>query len=185
MAVWEVHSSRHAHRRRLSVPSSPQARSYPFAFEIRPSDTWLFSVDTLNFEFDSKRDQHRQLASALYQTGELKNAAEHFAAVATRMPGGPMRDFAGIVYARIDRAPDAMRNAGRAGDRAASFPRNGVGRICAAGQAAAALTHLRTAAEVQQATAEAHQFLGDAYKKQETPPRPPKRAAGQTSLARK
>jgi choline-sulfatase len=112
---------------------------------------------------------HYELASALYETGDLTTAAAHFAIVASRMPNwADARYSLGSVYARIDRVPDATSELKAA---LALEPRHFranllLGRILTLqGQAAAALPLLHTAVDVEPSTAEAHQFLADAYEK--------------------
>ena len=74
----------------------------------------------------------------------------------------------GSVYARIDRVPEALAELRAAIDLEPRHFRANLllGRILAlSGQAQAAVAHLRTAADVQPTSAEAHEFLADAYEK--------------------
>src|SRR5262245_57302363 len=110
-----------------------------------------------------------ELASAYYESGDLKTAATHFGVVAARMPKwADARYSLASVYARIDRVGDAI---GELKASLAIAPRHFranllLGRILTLqGQALEALPYLRTAADVQPSTAEAHQFLADAYDK--------------------
>jgi len=112
---------------------------------------------------------HYELAVALYETGDLRRAAQEFELVAARMPRwADARYSLGSVYARIDRVPDAVRELRAALDLEARHFRGNLllGRILTLqGQAAAALPYLRTATEVDPASSEAHAFLADAYDK--------------------
>jgi len=110
-----------------------------------------------------------ELASALYESGNLKTAATHYAIVAARMPNwADARYSLGSVYARIDRVPDALVELKAA---LALEPRHFranllLGRLMTLlGQGSDAVAYLRTAIDVQPANAEAHQFLADAYDK--------------------
>jgi predicted Zn-dependent protease len=72
------------------------------------------------------------------------------------------------VYARIDRVADAVAELRAAvGLEPTHFRANLLlGRILTLqGQSTAAVAHLQTAATVQPGSAEAHQFLADAYEK--------------------
>src|SRR4051794_5040108 len=109
-----------------------------------------------------------ELASALYETGDLKAAAAHFAVVAVALPeSADARYSLGSVYARIDRVPDAMAElrAALALD-ARHFRANLLlGRILSLkGENAAAVPYLRMAVEVRPSSTEAKQFLADALK---------------------
>jgi len=112
---------------------------------------------------------HYELAVALYETGDLRRAAQEFELVAARMPRwADARYSLGSVYARIDRVPDAVRELRAALELEARHFRGNLllGRILTLqGQAAAALPYLRTAAEVDPSSSEAHSFLADAYEK--------------------
>ena len=112
---------------------------------------------------------HYELAVALYETGDLRRAAQEFELVASQMPRwADARYSLGSVYARIDRVPDAVRELRAALDLEARHFRGNLllGRILTLqGQAAAALPYLRTATEVDPASSEAHAFLADAYDK--------------------
>jgi len=110
-----------------------------------------------------------ELASALYETGNAKGAADEFAIVAKKMPDwADARYSLGSVYARIDRVPDAIAELKRA---VALEPRHFqanllLGRILTLrGDKIAAVPYLRTAMEVQPDSVEAKQFLADALKK--------------------
>jgi arylsulfatase A-like enzyme/Flp pilus assembly protein TadD len=112
---------------------------------------------------------HYELGSALYETGDLKGAAELFAIVAARMPQwADARYSLGSVLARIDRVGEASAEL-----RAAIVlePRHFranllLGRILTLqDQGATAVGYLQTATTVQPASAEAHRFLADAYEK--------------------
>src|SRR5262249_7091214 len=110
-----------------------------------------------------------ELASALYESGDLKTAAAHYAIVAARMPNwADARYSLGSVYARIDRVPDAMVELKA---ELALEPRHFranllLGRLMTLlGQGSDALAYLRAAVDVQPANAEAHQFLAEAYDK--------------------
>ena len=112
---------------------------------------------------------HYELALALYETGDLKTAASHFQIVASRMPKwADARYSLASVYARIDRIDEATAElrAALALD-ARHFRANLLlGRILTLqGQPAAAVEFLRTATVVQPSSAEAFQFLADAYEK--------------------
>jgi len=110
-----------------------------------------------------------ELASALYETGDLRRAADQFAFVAGRMPQwADARYSLGSVYARIDRVADAVVELAAAiGLEPRHFRANLLlGRIQSLqGRAADALPHLKTAVETQPGSAEAHDFLADAYEK--------------------
>jgi tetratricopeptide (TPR) repeat protein len=112
---------------------------------------------------------HYELGVALYETGDLQTAARHFEIVALRMPNmADARYSLGSVYARIDRVPEAVTELRAA---LALEPRHFrgnllLGRILTLqGQPLDAITRLRSAVEAQPASAEAHQFLADAYDK--------------------
>ena len=110
-----------------------------------------------------------ELASALYETGDLRRAADQFAAVAERMPQwADARYSLGAVYARIDRVADAVAElTGAIALEPRHFRANLLlGRLqTLQGRAADAVPHLKTAVEVQPDNAEAHDFLADAYDK--------------------
>jgi tetratricopeptide (TPR) repeat protein len=112
---------------------------------------------------------HYELGSALYETGDLKGAAEHFGLVAARMPKfADARYSFGSVLARIDRVTDALVELRAAIDIEPRHFRANLllGRILTLqGQGDAALGPLQTAVAVQPGAAEAHQFLADAYEK--------------------
>jgi arylsulfatase A-like enzyme/Flp pilus assembly protein TadD len=112
---------------------------------------------------------HYELGVALYETGDLNAAAGHFAIVAAKMPAwADARYSLGSVYARIDRVPDALVELRAA---LALEPRHFranllLGRLLTLrGDAAHAVPYLRTALEIQPASADAKQFLADALKK--------------------
>jgi arylsulfatase A-like enzyme/Tfp pilus assembly protein PilF len=112
---------------------------------------------------------HYELASALYETGDLKGAAEHFGVVAQRMPqwADARYSFASVL-ARIDRVADAMTELRAAlALEARHFRANLLlGRLLTLqNQSATAVKFLETAADVQPANSEAHEFLADAYEK--------------------
>ncbi len=110
---------------------------------------------------------HYELGAALYETGDLKAAAGHFAIVASRMPQwADARYSLGSVYARIDRVAEAIAEL-RAS--LALEPRHFranllLGRILTLQGDASAVTYLRTAVDVQPDSAEARQFLADSLK---------------------
>jgi len=110
---------------------------------------------------------HYELASALYESGDLKAAAGHYATVASKMPQwADARYSLGSVYARIDRVADAIVEL-RAS--IALEPRHFranllIGRILTLQHDTSAATYLRTAVDVQPDSAEARQFLADALK---------------------
>jgi predicted Zn-dependent protease len=110
-----------------------------------------------------------ELGVALYETGDLKSAAEELGIVASKMPKwADVRYSLGSVYARIDRVPDAIRELQAAIDLEPRHFRANLllGRILAlSGRADSAVAHLRTAVDVQPSSAEAHEFLADAYDK--------------------
>ena len=112
---------------------------------------------------------HYELGSALYETGDLKGAADHFGLVAARMPKfADARYSFGSVLARIDRVADALVELRAAIDIEPRHFRANLllGRILTLqGQVDAALGPLQTAVAVRPAAAEAHQFLADAYEK--------------------
>jgi arylsulfatase A-like enzyme/uncharacterized protein HemY len=112
---------------------------------------------------------HYELALALYETGDLKTAASHFQIVASRMPKwADARYSLASVDARIDKIDEATTELRAA---LALEPRHFranllLGRILTLqGQAGAAVEYLRTATAVQSSSAEAYQFLADAYEK--------------------
>ena len=110
-----------------------------------------------------------ELGVALYETGDLKSAAEQLEIVGAKMPKwADARYSLGSVYARIDRVADAMRELQAAIDLEPRHFRANLllGRILAlSGRADSAVAHLRMAVDVQPASAEAHEFLADAYDK--------------------
>ena len=110
-----------------------------------------------------------ELASAFYESGDLKTAASHFAIVASRLPKwADARYSLASVYARIDRVDEAVAELREAlGLEPKHFRANLLlGRILTLrGQAVAALPHLQTAASVQPSDAETQRFLADAYDK--------------------
>ena len=110
-----------------------------------------------------------ELGVAYYESGDLPKAAREFEAVVTRLPEfADARYSLGSVYARIDRVADAIKEL-----RAvlAIEPRHFranllLGRILTLqNQGTAALPHLRTAVDVDPRSAEALEFLADAYDK--------------------
>jgi arylsulfatase A-like enzyme/Tfp pilus assembly protein PilF len=112
---------------------------------------------------------HYELGVALYETGDLKGAAAQLEIVASRMPKwADARYSLGSVYARIDRVPDAVTELRAA---LALEPKHFranllLGRILTLqGTPAPAIDLLKTATAVQPTSAEAHQFLADAYEK--------------------
>jgi len=137
-----------------------RARQYPGAIEALQKAVTLDAQSML---------AQYELASALYESGDLKTAATHYAIVAARMPNwADARYSLGSVYARIDRVPDALVELKAA---LALEPRHFranllLGRLMTLlGQGSDAVAYLRTAVGVQPANAEAHQFLADAYDK--------------------
>jgi arylsulfatase A-like enzyme/Flp pilus assembly protein TadD len=110
-----------------------------------------------------------ELGVALYESGDPKSAAGELEIVASKMPKwADVRYSLGSVYARIDRVPDATRELQAAIDLEPRHFRANLllGRILAlSGRADAAVPHLRTAVDVQPSSAEAHDFLADAYEK--------------------
>ena len=103
----------------------------------------------------------------MYETGDLKSAAGELENVAAKMPKwADVRYSLGSVYARIDRVADATRELQAAIDLEPRHFRANLllGRILAlSGHADSAVPHLRTAVDVQPSSAEAHEFLADAY----------------------
>ena len=112
---------------------------------------------------------HYELGVALYEIGDSKGAAAQLEIVATRMPKwADARYSLGSVYARIDRVADALTELRAALELDSKHFRANLllGRILTLqGNAAAAIEPLRTAASVQPSSAEAQQFLADAYEK--------------------
>jgi choline-sulfatase len=110
-----------------------------------------------------------ELGVALYETGDLKASASELEIVAAKMPKwADVRYSLGSVYARIDRIADATRELQAAIDLEPRHFRANLllGRILAlSGRAESAVPHLRTAVDVQPSSAEAHEFLADAYDK--------------------
>jgi choline-sulfatase len=110
-----------------------------------------------------------ELASAYYESGDLKSAASHFGIVASRLPKwADARYSLGSVYARIDRVDEAVAELRAAlGLEPQHFRANLLlGRILTLrNQGAAALPFLQTAASVQPSDAETQRFLADAYDK--------------------
>jgi choline-sulfatase len=108
-----------------------------------------------------------ELGVALYETGDLKAAAAELEIVAAKMPKwADVRYSLGSVDARIDRIADATRELQAAIDLEPRHFRANLllGRILAlSGRAESAVPHLRTAVDVQPSSAEAHEFLADAY----------------------
>src|SRR4029077_20127770 len=101
---------------------------------------------------------HYELASALYDSGDLNGAAAHFAIVAAKMPDwADARYSLGSVYARIDRVVDAAAEL-RAALAFAPRPFRAnllLGRILTLrGDKAAAVPYLQTAVSVDPASAE-------------------------------
>ena len=111
---------------------------------------------------------HYELASALYETGDVTSAARHFAVVASTMPAwADARYSLGSVYARIDRIPDAIAELRAALDLEPRHFRANLllGRILTLrGEAPLAVPYLRTAVNVQPDSSEAKQFLAEALK---------------------
>jgi arylsulfatase A-like enzyme/Flp pilus assembly protein TadD len=110
-----------------------------------------------------------ELASALYERGDLKGAAAHFAIVAGQMPeSADARYSLGSVYARIDRVDEALTELHAA---IALEPRHFranllLGRILTLrGDKASAIPYLQTAVSVDASSNEAKQFLADALKR--------------------
>jgi arylsulfatase A-like enzyme/Flp pilus assembly protein TadD len=110
-----------------------------------------------------------ELASALYETGDLTSAAGHFAVVASKMPAwADARYSLGSVYARIDRVPDAIAELRAALDLEPRHFRANLllGRLLTLrGEPSLALPYLRTAVTVQPDSTEAKQFLAEAVAK--------------------
>jgi len=112
---------------------------------------------------------HDELGVALYETGDLKTAAEQFAIVTSRMPKwADARYSYASVLARIDRVPGAVTELRAAIDLEPKHFRANLllGRILTLqGDAEHAIPFLRTAVSVQPSNAEANQFLNDAIRK--------------------
>jgi choline-sulfatase len=112
---------------------------------------------------------HYELGVAQYETGDLKRAAAHFEIVAMRAPKWvDARYSLGSVLARIDRVADAVGELSAALDLEPRHFRANLllGRILTLqGQPQQGIPHLRVAVAVQPSSAEAHQFLADAYEK--------------------
>ena len=110
-----------------------------------------------------------ELALALYDGGDLLQAARELEIVSRRLPQFADARFSyGSVLARIDRVPDAVAELRAAlALNARHFRANLLlGRVLTLqNQATAALPYLRTATTVDPASAEAHEFLADAYDK--------------------
>jgi Flp pilus assembly protein TadD len=108
---------------------------------------------------------------ALYETSDLKTAAQHVAAVAAKMPDwADARHSPGSVYARIDRVDEALserRTAIKLEPR--HFRANMLlGRLLTLrGETALAVSYRRTAVDVQLTSEEAKRFLADALSKKE------------------
>jgi choline-sulfatase len=112
---------------------------------------------------------HYELGVALYETGDQQGAARELEIVAAKMPKwADVRYSLGSVYARIDRVPDSLAELRAAIDLEPRHYRANLllGRLLAlTGKADAAVPYLRTAVDVQPSSAEAHEFLADAYEK--------------------
>jgi choline-sulfatase len=112
---------------------------------------------------------HYELGVALYETGDLKASAAQFEIVAGKMPKwADARYSLGSVYARIDRVSDAVRELRAAIDLEARHPRANLllGRILTLqGRWADAVPYLQAAVDVQPNSAEAHDFLADAFER--------------------
>jgi tetratricopeptide (TPR) repeat protein len=110
---------------------------------------------------------HYELGLALFETGDWKAAAPEFEAAVARAPRWADAHFSlAAVYARIDRVPDAMQELDTTlGLNADHYRANLLrGRILSLqNNAAAALTNLEKAVQVQPDSREAHLFLADAY----------------------
>ena len=110
-----------------------------------------------------------ELASALYESGDPKGAAAHFAIVAATMPeSADARYSLGSVYTRINRVDEALTELHAA---IALEPRHFranllLGRILTLrGDKASAIPYLQTAVSVDSSSVEAKQFLADAMKR--------------------
>jgi tetratricopeptide (TPR) repeat protein len=110
-----------------------------------------------------------ELGVALYETGDLKASAAQFEIVAGKMPKwADARYSLGSVYARIDRVNDAVRELRAAIDLEPRHPRGNLllGRILTLqGRWGDAVPYLQVAVEVQPNSAEAHEFLADAFER--------------------
>jgi arylsulfatase A-like enzyme/thioredoxin-like negative regulator of GroEL len=110
---------------------------------------------------------HYELGLALFETGDWKGAAPEFEAAVTRAPKWADAQFSlASVYARTDRVSDAMEHLDICLGLDPNHYRANLlrGRILSLQhKPSEALPNLKTAAEVQPDSREAHLFLADAY----------------------
>jgi arylsulfatase A-like enzyme/Tfp pilus assembly protein PilF len=112
---------------------------------------------------------HYEIALALYQKGDLKLSATHLEIVVEHSPDWTDARFSlAAIYARTDRIPEALANLDTTLQLDPDHYRANLlrGRILSLeGDAAGALPNLEKAARVEPKSAEAHQFLAEAYAK--------------------
>lgn len=115
---------------------------------------------------DSMMAQY-EMAISLYEKGELKASATHFEIVVNHSPDWTDARFSlAAVYARIDRIPEALAQLDATIDADPAHYRANLlrGRILSLkGDARDALPNLEKAVQIEPKSAEAHQFLADAY----------------------
>jgi arylsulfatase A-like enzyme/Flp pilus assembly protein TadD len=112
---------------------------------------------------------HYELGLALYETGDLKGAADELAVVATALPQwADARYSLASVYARIDRVADAITELRAAVALELRHFRANLllGRLLTlTGRSTEAVPYLQTAVDVDPKSADARQFLADALKR--------------------
>lgn len=112
---------------------------------------------------------HYEIALALYQKGDLKLSATHLEIVVEHSPDWTDARFSlAAIYARTDRIPEALANLDTTLQLDPDHYRANLlrGRILSLeGNAAGALPNLEKAVHAEPKSAEAHQFLAEAYAK--------------------
>jgi tetratricopeptide (TPR) repeat protein len=112
---------------------------------------------------------HYELGLALFETGDWQSAAPQFEIAVAHAPRWADAQFSlAAVYARIDRVPEALNHLDVTLQLDPDHYRANLlrGRILSLeGDAAGALPNLEKATHVEPKSAEAHQFLAEAYAK--------------------
>ena len=137
--------------------------------EMREYDKAILHLDKAIQLVPDSMMAHYEIALALYQKGDLTLAAKHLELVVEHSPDWTDARFSlAAIYARTERIPDALANLDVTLQLDPDHYRANLlrGRILSLeGDAAGGLSNLEKAARVEPKSAEAHQFLAEAYAK--------------------
>jgi arylsulfatase A-like enzyme/Tfp pilus assembly protein PilF len=137
--------------------------------EMREYDKAISHLDKAIQLVPDSMMAHYEIALALYQKGDLKLSATHLEIVVEHSPDWTDARFSlAAIYARSDRVPEALANLDITLQLDPDHYRANLlrGRILSLeGDAGGALPNLEKAARAEPKSAEAHQFLAEAYAK--------------------